>query len=78
MAATRRGANKSGISADTATAGVLALLVDEREHRSKEEKSEAKTEVLLANAGVSVEDIVALTGKKPGAVRKTIQRGRAS
>jgi hypothetical protein len=59
-------------------AGVLALLVDEREHRTKEDKTAARTEVLLANAGVPVEDIVALTGKKPDAIRKAIQRARAT
>jgi hypothetical protein len=63
---------------DAAMAGILALLVDDREHRAKEDKSEAKTEVLLANAGVSVEGIATLTGKKPDAVRKSIQRARTS
>jgi uncharacterized protein with PIN domain len=59
-------------------AAILALLVDERENRAKEDKSAAKTEVLLANAGVSVESIAVLTCKKPDAVRKTIQRARMS
>jgi len=59
-------------------AGVLALLVDERERRTKDDKSAAKTEVLLAKAGLAVEDIVAVTGKNAGAVRKAIQRARAT
>ena len=56
--------------------GILALLVDAREARTKEDKDAKKTEILLSNAGLSVDDIVALTGKKADAVRKTIQRGR--
>ncbi len=78
MAPNRKGKEWHGISTETAIAGVLALLVDDREHRAKENKSDAKTEVLLANAGVSIEDIVVLTGKKPDAIRKAVQRARAS
>lgn len=56
--------------------GVLALLVDEREQRVGSDRDAAKTEVLLANAGLSVDDIEALTGKNAGAIRKAIQRAR--
>lgn len=78
MATTERGQERHQISADSALAGVLALLVDEREQRMNgDDRKPPKTEVLLANAGLSVDDIVALTGKKPDAIRKSIQRGRA-
>jgi DNA-directed RNA polymerase specialized sigma24 family protein len=58
-------------------AGVLALLVDERERHVKADREASKTEVLLSNAGLSIEDIQAASGKNPGAIRKTIQRARA-
>jgi len=64
---------------DKALAGVLAILVAEREERltGTDEKSKpAKTEVLLANAGLSPSEIAQLMGKNFEAVRKTIQRGR--
>ena len=77
MAPKRRGQERHRIPPDSAMAGVLAMLVDEREDRNKDDKKAAKTEVLLANAGLTVEDIQALTGKKPDAIRKAIQRGRA-
>jgi hypothetical protein len=77
MARPRRTQETHRISLETAMAGVLALLVEERQERTKENKAATKIEVLLANAGLSVEDIVALTRKKPAAVRKTIERGRA-
>jgi DNA-directed RNA polymerase specialized sigma24 family protein len=62
---------------DAAMAGVLALLVDAREARVRGDKDATKVELLLSNVGLAVEDIAAATGKKPDAVRKAIQRGRA-
>jgi DNA-directed RNA polymerase specialized sigma24 family protein len=61
---------------DAALAGILALLVDEREERAKQSKPDVRTEVLLADVGLSVDEIVAVTRKNAGAVRKAIQRGR--
>ena len=77
MASNSRGREQYRIPAESAMAGVLALLIDEREQRTQGDREAAKTEVLLANAGLSVEDIVALTRKKPDAIRKSIQRARA-
>jgi hypothetical protein len=77
MASNLRGREQHRVPMDAAMAGILALLIDEREQRTKGDREAAKTEVLLANAGLAVEDIVSLTRKKPDAVRKTIQRGRA-
>jgi hypothetical protein len=76
MASSRTSSQPHVISTEAATAGILALLVDARETRTKDDTEARKIEVLLASAGLSVEDIVALTGKKPDAVRKAIQRGR--
>jgi DNA-directed RNA polymerase specialized sigma24 family protein len=64
------------IPPESTMAGLLALLVDEREARTRDDKEARKTEVLLADAGLSVDDIATVMGKNPGAVRKSIQRGR--
>ena len=74
MAVTSRSKEKHQISPDAAVAGVLALLVEARETRTKDDKSALKTEVLLSNAGLSIEDIAAVTGKKYDAVRVALNR----
>lgn len=63
------------IALDSAAAGILALLVDAREELMKD-KAGTKTEVLLDRAGLSLDDISAVTGKKYNAVRMTITRDR--
>jgi hypothetical protein len=65
------------LSLEAAMVGILALLVDERESRTEDDKSAEKTEVLLANAGVPVDGIAAATGKKRDAVRMAIRRAKA-
>jgi DNA-directed RNA polymerase specialized sigma24 family protein len=67
----------SGVSSEAALAGILALLADEREARIEGDKAGTKTEILLAGAGLAAPEIAALMGKKPDAVRKTLQRGRS-
>lgn len=57
-------------------AGILALLIEEREERTKGDKNAEKIEVLLSKAGLSNEDIAAVTGKQPDAVRMTIARAK--
>lgn len=58
-------------------AGVLAMLVAEREERMGDDGSgSVKTEVLLSNVGFSAPEIARIMGKNAEAVRKTIQRGR--
>lgn len=74
MAVASRSNDKHQISPDAAVAGVLALLVEARELRIKDDKSAVKTEVLLSNAGLSIEDIAAVTGKKYDAVRVSLSR----
>jgi DNA-directed RNA polymerase specialized sigma24 family protein len=76
-------AGKSGGSgtpdADKAMAGVLALLVAEREDRlngSDQKYKPAKTEVLLSSAGLTAVEIALIMGKTAGAVQKAIERGR--
>jgi hypothetical protein len=63
-------------SAGAAAAGILALLVEAREARVKDDKNAAKTEVLLRKAGLSLEDIAAVTGKTYDAVRVSLQRSK--
>lgn len=67
---------RSPISLESAMIGVLALLIDEREERTRDRKDVAKTEVLLANAGLSIDEIAAATGKKYDTVRMAISRGK--
>jgi hypothetical protein len=76
VAPTARSRIPTHISADAALSGILALLVDEREKRVKEDKTAAKTEVLLGKAGMPIENIQALTGKKADAIRKALQRAK--
>jgi hypothetical protein len=68
--------NRSAIGLESALAGILALLIDEREYRTRGDQDAAKTEVLLAQAGLSIEDIATVTGKKYDTVRMAISRGR--
>jgi DNA-directed RNA polymerase specialized sigma24 family protein len=59
-------------------AGVLAILVAEREERlnGTDENKPAKTEVLLSNAGLTPNEVAQIMGKNLDGVRKAIQRGR--
>lgn len=57
---------------------VVALLADERERRVQDDPSSRKTEILLADVGLSSSLIAQLIGKQPDAVRKTISRARQS
>ncbi len=55
---------------------MLALMVDEREARATDRPGQAKTEILLADAGLAASDIATLLNKQPGAVRMTLSRAR--
>jgi hypothetical protein len=77
MAADKLSKERHHITTAAATAGVLALLVDDREARVKDDKEATKTEVLLWNAGLSIEDIAAAMGKKYDAIRVSLQRNKA-
>ncbi|MGH2837901.1 MAG: sigma factor-like helix-turn-helix DNA-binding protein [Thermoleophilaceae bacterium] len=69
--------DRGGIAAGKALAGILALLVEEREERVNGNKDATKIEVMLARAGLSNEDIAAVTGKKADTVRVAIHRAKA-
>jgi DNA-directed RNA polymerase specialized sigma24 family protein len=77
MAVAGKAQEKRQIGQETALAGILALLVDERERSVEDDKDAIKTEVLLDRAGLPVGDIAVLVGKNDGAVRKTISRAKA-
>jgi hypothetical protein len=77
MAANSRSAERHHITSGAAVAGILALLVDARESRTKDDKEATKTEVLLANAGLSIDDIAAVMGKKYDAIRVSLSRSRS-
>lgn len=77
MASDRKAQERIQITSGTAMTGVLALLVDARETRVKEDKEATKTEVLLWNAGLSIEEIAAVMGKKYDAIRVSLQRNRS-
>jgi len=65
------------LTLEAALCGVLALLIDEREARTKDDRQSTRTEVLLADAGLSIDQIATVMGKSYDAVRKAIYRGRA-
>jgi predicted transcriptional regulator len=56
--------------------GVLALMADEREARVGSDRGARKTELILADAGLSIGEIASLLGKNYDAVKQTIRRGR--
>jgi hypothetical protein len=76
MAIARKSEERHHITTGAAAAGILALLVDAREARVKDDKDAAKTEVLLNNAGLSLDDIAAVMGKKYDAIRVSLHRSR--
>jgi len=65
------------IEADKALAGVLALLVAEREERNGSKGEPRKTELILAGVGLSIGDIANATGKSYDAVKQTLRRGKS-
>jgi hypothetical protein len=76
MSPARTVREKHQLTTGAAAAGILALLVDAREGRIKDDKDATKTEVLLNNAGLSLDDIAAVMGKKYDAIRVSLQRSR--
>lgn len=65
---------------DTATAltGLLALLAAARDDQATEPEDRRRTEVVLADAGLTLVQISAITGRKYEAVKTTVRRARAS
>ncbi len=63
-------------STDRLLRAILAILVDQREGTADEQQAR-RTEVLLADAGLSPTEIAQLTGKQAAAVRMALSRARA-
>ena len=70
-----------GLTNEQVMAGVLGLLAAEREDRlAQKDRSGAelrKTEIVLADVGLTATQIGRVLGKKPNSVAKTISRARA-
>jgi DNA-directed RNA polymerase specialized sigma24 family protein len=60
---------------EQALRGLLALQVAEREERMAE-GAPRRTELILADAGLSFAAIASVTGKKRDSIRKTVERAR--
>ncbi len=76
MAAKKKKDETPELDQGKALAGVLGLLVAEREERLSDKNDPRKTEVILADAGLAIGDIAKLMGKKYDAVKMAIRRGR--
>lgn len=76
LASDRKSMEKHQIAPGAAASGILALLVDAREARIKNDKDAIKTEVLLDSAGLSLDDIAAATNKSYDAIRVSLSRSR--
>jgi len=63
------------LDTNTLLRALLVLAIDEREARERTEES-ARTEVLLAAAGLGAAEIAQLTGKNPSSIRVTLSRAR--
>src|SRR5689334_6595141 len=73
---------ETGISLEQAMIGILALLAAERDDRlsqvaGRREVDSRRTEVLLAESGLTADQISKVLGKKPDTVRKTLSRAAA-
>jgi DNA-directed RNA polymerase specialized sigma24 family protein len=76
MVAVQTSPQPHAIALETAAAGILALLLEVREERVKDDHGAKKSEILLTDVGLSVDDLALLTGKKPDTIRKTLERAR--
>jgi DNA-directed RNA polymerase specialized sigma24 family protein len=67
------GGGGSALPAEKVMLGVLALLAADRDERV-EKASPRKSELVLADAGFTWQEIAGLTGKNPEAVRSLLRR----
>jgi hypothetical protein len=67
-----------GLTTNDILLAILALLVNGREQSIPDKPDQVRTELVLANAGLSYATIAQLLGKKPDAVRMMISRAKAS
>ena len=70
--------NAEPLSTNELLLAILALLVNSREQMVADKPDQVRTEIVLANAGLSYGTIAQLLGKKSDAVRMMISRARAS
>ncbi|MCU1484942.1 MAG: hypothetical protein JWN67_1688 [Actinomycetia bacterium] len=68
--------DRPSIPSEVATGALLVLLIAEREERLWPERPRRPTELLLADAGLSLGEIAQVTGRKYEAVKATIRRAR--
>lgn len=64
----------NSLDLETAMIALLRMTVAEREERAEPELAQRKIELLLNECGLDPNQIAALTGKKPNAVRMAIKR----
>lgn len=67
----------AGASGDTLLRAMLALQIADREHRISSDEPR-RTEVVLAEAGIALPEIAALTGRKYETVKTIVRRARAA
>jgi DNA-directed RNA polymerase specialized sigma24 family protein len=76
MALDGQGQDTNQAATERWLAGILAVLVEAREQRLDGDKDAMKIEVLLSRAGLSNEDIAAMTGKKADTIRVALHRAK--
>ena len=69
------------LAVEQVMAGILAMLIAEREDRlaalgGNGSKDPKRTELILSDAGLSIQQIAGLLGKKSNTVAKTLSRVR--
>jgi DNA-directed RNA polymerase specialized sigma24 family protein len=70
-------ANTTSVSSEVLLKAMLALQVADREERLNGGEPR-KTDVVLADAGIELQEIATLTGRKYEAVKATVRRARAA
>ena len=66
------------LSVETLLKALLTLQIDNREQQIRHDDARLRTELLLADSGLSYQDIAALMNKKPDAVRMMVTRRRTA
>jgi hypothetical protein len=61
---------------DQTMAGILAMLIAEREDRLNEPAAPRKTEIILRGAGLDIATIASVTGKNYKAIQMSIARSK--
>ena len=71
-------ANTGALSTDALLLAMVTLMIDQRERSTSGDAARVKTEILLANAGLTYQQIGPIMNKSPNAVRKVIERATKS